>query len=73
MTRMIPLDTTAAAAAVQEAAHRRLGPLGRLKTALDLSDLAHKMATIGIRRRHPEYSEEQAIEALARRLYHAER
>jgi hypothetical protein len=66
---MTPLDTTPAAAAVQETAHLRLGPSGRLTVACELSDLAHRLALSGIRQRHPEYTDEQAMAALVRLLY----
>jgi hypothetical protein len=63
------LDTTAAAAAVHEDAQRRLGPAGRLRAALELSDLTHAFAVAGIRRRDPNLSEADARQELARLLY----
>jgi hypothetical protein len=62
-------DTTPDAAAVQEAAYRHMGGAGRLKIALDLSNFVHALAVTGIRKRHPEYTAEQATAALARQLY----
>ncbi len=44
-------------------------PAGRFKIALELTKLTRRFAIAGIRRRHPEYTEEQAIEALARALH----
>lgn len=38
---------------------------GRFKIALELSDLAHALAVAGIRRRHPEWSDEDACRHLA--------
>ncbi len=65
----VPLDTTASAAELHENAYRALGPGGRLKIALELSDLTHAFATAGMRRRHPEWSEEDARRKLAEMLY----
>ena len=66
---MHALDTTPAAAAVHEEAQRRLGPAGRLRSALELSDLTHSFAVAGIRRRHPDLSDADARAELARLLY----
>jgi hypothetical protein len=66
---MPALDTTPDAAAVQEAAYRHMGGVGRLKIALQLSNIVHALAEIGIRKRHPEYTAEQVTEALARQIY----
>lgn len=54
---MVAHDTTPAAALLQEQAYRTLGMAGRLKIALELSDLTHAFAVAGIRRRHPEWSD----------------
>jgi hypothetical protein len=66
---MPALDTTPDAAAVQLAAYRRMGGMGRLKIAFELSNLVHALAETGIRKRHPEYTAEQVTAALARQLY----
>ena len=66
---MVPLDTTPEAAALQLQAYREMGPAGRLRIALELSDFTHTLAVAGIRRRHPELSEEQARRKLAEMLY----
>jgi hypothetical protein len=66
---MRALDTTPEAAALQEQAYRELGPSGRLKIALELSDFTHALAVAGIRLRHPEYDEETARRKLAEMLY----
>jgi hypothetical protein len=65
----VSLDTTADAAELHEKAYRELGAAGRLKIALELSDLTHAFATAGIRRRHPALSEEDARRQLAELLY----
>jgi hypothetical protein len=66
---MARTDTSPAAAALHEESQRRLGPAGRLKIALELSDLTHALATAGIRRRNPDLNQEQACAELARLLY----
>lgn len=62
-------DTTPLAAELHEQALQRLGLAGRLRIALELSDLAHSFAVAGIRRSDPYLSEEQARRELAIRLY----
>lgn len=69
---MVALDTTAAAALLHEQAYREIGMAGRLKIALELSDLTHAFAVAGIRRRHPEWSDEDARRHLAEVLYRSE-
>ena len=68
-SQMPALDTTSDAAAVQDAAYRHMGRLGRLTIALELSNLVHALAETGVRKRHPEYTAEQVTEALARQIY----
>ena len=65
----LPLDTSIDAARLQEQAYRELGPVGRLKIALELSDLTHSFAVAGIRRNDPDLMEEEAYRRLAERLY----
>ena len=50
-----------------------MGEAGRLRVALELSDLAHSFALAGLRARQPDLSEDQAREALAILLYGAGR
>jgi len=69
---MVALDTSPDAAALHEQSYRELGPAGRLKIALELSDLTHAMAVAGIRRRHPELSDADARRKLAELLYGSE-
>ena len=66
---MVPRDTTAAAAALQEAAYRSIGNEGRLRAALELSDLTHAFAIAGIRRNHPELSDGSLPRELALAIY----
>lgn len=60
---MRPLDTTAEADELQLSIQRRLGPVGRLKQAQQMSDLARKLARAGLRARKPQLGE-AAIDAL---------
>jgi hypothetical protein len=66
---MVPRDTTPAAAALQEDAYRRMGNDGRLRVALELSDLTHAFAAAGIRRNHPELTDEEVQRELVVVLY----
>lgn len=66
---MAPPDTTPSAALLHEQAYRELGLAGRLKIALELSDLTHTLAVAGIRHRDPECSDEDARRRLAELLY----
>ena len=66
---MPALDTKPEAAAVQEAAYRHLGNVGRLKVAFQLSDLVRALAQAGIRKRNPDYTAEQVVAALSRQIY----
>jgi hypothetical protein len=69
---MPALDTTPEAATIQEEAYRHLGKAGRLKIAFELSDLVRALAKAGIRKRNPEYTEEQVMKLLTHQLYGAE-
>ena len=62
-------DTTPEAAAIHLEAQRRLGPAGRLRSALELSNLARAFMIAGIRKRNPELSEKEAIEIVVKHLY----
>lgn len=62
----IPRDTSPDAFWAQCNALRRLGTAGRLRLAFDLTDQVWKTTEAGIRRRHPEYSDEQVRLALIR-------
>jgi hypothetical protein len=64
-----PLDTSPDAAELLEESYRRIGMAGRLRIALELSDLTHAFAVSGIRWRNPELSDEEARRVLAERLY----
>jgi len=66
---MAPADTSPEAAALHHESLRALGLAGRLRIALELSDLTHSFAVAGIRRREPALSVEEARRKLAAALY----
>jgi hypothetical protein len=66
---MTSLDTTVAAASLHEESYRKLGMAGRFKIAVELSDFTHALAVEGMKRRHPECSDEDARRRLAKVLY----
>ena len=63
------LDTHPDAAPAQHMAHRSLGPAGRVRIALEMSDEAREVSRAGIRARHPEYDHEEVESALLRLIY----
>ena len=52
-------DTGAAAAAEQSDAFRRLGPAGRLRAALEMSEETRRVLESGVKARHPGYSDDE--------------
>jgi hypothetical protein len=62
-------DTTPAAAAIQEEIYRRLGPAGRFRIAMELSDFTRSLTEAGIRHRHPELTPEEVKRMLVKVLY----
>ncbi|MEA2162807.1 MAG: hypothetical protein QOK37_934 [Thermoanaerobaculia bacterium] len=66
---MAARDTTPEAAAVQREAYRRAGPAGRLRIAMELSDLVREFARAGVRMRHPEYTPEDISKELLWQIY----
>jgi hypothetical protein len=67
--RVAVTDTSPEAAAVQLERYRALGPSGRVQIAVDLSDAVRQTAMDGIRRRHPEYSDERVSRAFLTLVY----
>ena len=63
------LDTTPEAAAIQASIHRKLGPEGRLRLAIEMSDFAWECAKAGMRSRHPQWDESQILATLVRDLH----
>ncbi len=66
---MPALDTTPEAAAVQMEIHRRMGPEGRFRLAVEMSETARSFAKAGIRTRHPELDDAGVAAELMRQLY----
>lgn len=62
----VPLDTSPDADAVQLDLYRRLGGAGRVAIVFRLNALVRPAAAAGIRRRHPDYKDEQVRAALMR-------
>jgi len=56
-----PMDTSVTARNLQEQAHIRLGPEGRLRIALDLSEAVRDLRLAGIRSCYPDASEAEVI------------
>ncbi len=63
-----PLDTSADAERVQIEVFRRMGPEKRLRSAAVLSKACRTLLANGIRKRHPDYTEEQVRVAVIRCL-----
>jgi hypothetical protein len=53
------LDTTKEAENIQIEIFRRMGPEGRLRSALHLTRTSHTLLAAGVRNRHPDYTEHQ--------------
>jgi hypothetical protein len=68
----MPLDTEAHALEAQLAAVRRLGPSGRARLAVEMSEDARRISFEGERRRHPELTAVEARLAVLRRLWGAQ-
>jgi hypothetical protein len=68
----MPLDTEANALKAQLTALRRLGPAGRVRLAVEMSEDARRIAFEGERRRHPELTAAEARLAVLRRVWGAE-
>jgi hypothetical protein len=66
---MAVTDTTSRAAALQLRLYREAGPSGRAQIAADLSDAVRDTALAGIRRRHPDYSEDEVKADFLRIVY----
>jgi hypothetical protein len=62
-------DTSADALEAQLAALRRLGPVGRVRLAAEMSEDVRRISFEGEKRRHPELTVEQARLAVLRRLW----
>jgi hypothetical protein len=56
-----PLDTSPLARSIQDRAHVRLGPEGRLQVALDLSEAVRDLRMAGLRSESPEATEAELV------------
>ncbi|MGH7437728.1 MAG: hypothetical protein ACRENE_18780 [Polyangiaceae bacterium] len=65
----MPTDTEAHAREAQLKAARRLGPAGRVRLAVEMSEDARRISFEGERRRHPELTAAEARLAVLRRLW----
>lgn len=66
---MRPLDTSERAAAIQDELHRALGADGRVRMAMEMSDLAREFSLAGIRARHPELTGAELSRTFIEQLY----
>ena len=66
---MAAYDTTPRAAAIQLQLYREAGPSRLAQIAADLSDAARATTLAGIRRRNPDYSEEEVRCSFLRLVY----
>ncbi len=62
----VPRDTDLDAYRLQVEIYRRMGAADRLTAMFRLNELARKLATAGIRLRHPDYDDGRVHLALAR-------
>ena len=69
---MRPLDTSSEAERVQIEVFRRMTPEQRLNTSIQLSQTSRKLLAAGIRKRHPDYTEQQIKFAVLRLLLPSE-
>lgn len=65
---MRPLDTTIDAERMQIDVLRRMTPEQRLKSAIQLSHMSRSLLAEGVRKRHPDYDEQQVKVAVFRLL-----
>ena len=52
-------DTSERALRVQSEIYRKMAPSERLRVGLELTEMSRELIAEGIRRRHPEYSEDE--------------
>lgn len=65
----MPSDTNSKAQQVQVEVLRRLGPARRFAMAMQMSSDVRRISVEAERRRHPEYSAAEAVQAVARRTW----
>jgi hypothetical protein len=54
-------DTSPAITEAQNQLYREIGSAGRARIAAEMSDMLRELAIAGVRRRHPEFDEEQVL------------
>ena len=59
-----PADTTAEAWQEQQAALSRIGPAGRVRAAIELSEMVRELQITGLLSRHPGWSRSDAVRHL---------
>jgi hypothetical protein len=65
----IPADTSREIWDMQIAAYERLGPEGRVRVALELSELVRSVHVAGVRSRHPDWSAEEVTHHVVSKQY----
>jgi hypothetical protein len=65
----LPKDTTLDTERVHLAVLKKIGADGRFRMTIELSDNIRDITMSGIRKRHPEYSEDMVTKALIRYLH----
>jgi hypothetical protein len=63
---MSPFDTTSRAEKIQLDVFRRMTPERRLEAAIQLAKTSRELLAQGVRKRHPEYGEDQVKLAVIR-------
>ncbi len=56
---MAALDTPDEVSHIQIGVYRRMSPGARLRLGLELTEMSRRLLVEGVRRRHPDYDEEQ--------------
>jgi len=62
-------DTSARAVAIQEQLHDAMGPEGRFRLAMTMSELAREFAKAGVRDRHPHLADHEVLAELTSIFY----
>jgi hypothetical protein len=65
----IPHDTSPEVWDMQMAAYERLGPEGRMRIALELSELVRSLHLAGVRSRNPDWDDVDVIRHVVSRQY----
>jgi hypothetical protein len=64
-----PRDTSASARDIQEQAHEKLGPEGRLRVAFDLSEAVRELRMAGLRSVKPDAPEAELIRSFVAEVH----